>query len=140
MNLYHALITRSDHENFTSGQFQLWRNAVLVFECFSLELPWLDNEINVSCIPYGEYTCVADNTGRHRFFKVLNVPGRSGIEFHVLNTVSGTEGCIGLGTGCDFSLDRSVYTLIDSDDALGYLKLLTIKEFKLTIQYAGLPF
>ena len=64
------------------------------FEMFSLELPWLNNRPYVSCIPEGEYFFMRDTHGRHTYFRVLNVPGRSAIEFHPANNTSQLQGCI----------------------------------------------
>ena len=61
---------------------------------FSLELPWLNNRSYVSCIPEGEYFFMRDTHGRHTYFRVLNVPGRSSIEFHPANNTSQLQGCI----------------------------------------------
>jgi len=61
---------------------------------FSLELPWLNNRPYVSCIPEGEYFFMRDTHGRHTYFRVLNVPGRSAIEFHPANNTSQLQGCI----------------------------------------------
>ncbi len=63
----------------------------------TLELPFMDNKQGISCIPFGTYQCKKDNTGRYRFWKILNVPGRSGIEFHNGNFAVDTDGCILLG-------------------------------------------
>ena len=75
-----------------------------IFSCVTLELPWLDNQRNVSCIPEGIYT-----TSRHQSpnfglcFHVQDVPGRSHILIHAGNYVGSinpktgtpdTRGCI----------------------------------------------
>ena len=77
--------------------------AVLVngeFTCLSLELPWRDNQENLSCIHPGEY--LANRIHSKRFnmdtFQLINVPGRQFIEFHIGNTVNDTDGCILLGS------------------------------------------
>jgi len=64
------------------------------FEMASLELPWLNNKPYFSCIPEGDYFFVRDTHGRHTYFRVLNVPGRSAIEFHPANNTSQLQGCI----------------------------------------------
>lgn len=64
----------------------------------SLELPWLDNARNVSCIPEGEYRCDLFESSRWgTVYRVQNVPGRSAILFHAGNTTADIEGCILLG-------------------------------------------
>ncbi len=55
--------------------------------CESFEHP-------TKCIPYGRYECVRDFTGKYRFWKILNVPGRTAIEFHIGNYITDTVGCI----------------------------------------------
>lgn len=68
---------------------------------YTLELPWLDNQRDVSCIPLGTYAATRRWSPKHRcdVFELQGVPGRSNIELHVGNTVSDTEGCILLGSG-----------------------------------------
>ena len=76
------------------------------FECFTLELPWLDNKPYVSCIPEGTYKVELEYSGR--FGKELpelrDVPGRSEIKFHPANFPSELKGCIAPGQliGRDF--------------------------------------
>ncbi|UOF78950.1 hypothetical protein [Microviridae sp.] len=66
--------------------------------CLTLELPWKDNEKNVSCIPDGKYTVARYISPRHgSCLKLFGVPGRSDILFHVGNTINDTEGCILVG-------------------------------------------
>ena len=64
----------------------------------SLELPWLDNQREKSCIPKGEY--LADRAfykGRYDSFLLRDVPNRDGIFIHKGNWTSDTLGCILLG-------------------------------------------
>lgn len=63
-------------------------------ELFTLERPWKGNKQMVSCIPEGEYIVVRDHTGRHKYFSVKDVVGRSAIEIHPANVVSELAGCI----------------------------------------------
>lgn len=77
-----------------------------VFECVTLELPWRDNRRNVSCIPEGRYRVEWSRSGRFgEVYRVLDVPGRSGILIHpgnwagdrFMRMMSDVEGCILLG-------------------------------------------
>lgn len=63
-------------------------------EIKTLELPWKDNEVSVSCIPAGHYKFMRDTHGRFQWFRVLDVPGRTHIEFHEGTKPSHSEGCI----------------------------------------------
>ena len=64
----------------------------------TLELPWKSNKVDVSCIPEGAYRVQRDRTGKHQAYKVTDVKGRTGIEFHVGNYKEDTQGCILVGT------------------------------------------
>ena len=82
----------------------------------TLELPDNDNEVNISCIPTGNYICKRDNTGKHRFYKITDVEGRTDIEFHIANTIKDLAGCIGLGLSFD-----DEYNLVSSAKACNML-------------------
>ena len=76
--------------------------------CETLELPWIENEPDISCIPVGIYL-VKMLMSPH--FKVpmphfLDVPGRTFIEIHGANSVHDLLGCIGVGDvrGPNFTL------------------------------------
>jgi len=61
----------------------------------TLERPWAENRIHVSCIPSGIYTCARASSPRFGdTFEVLGVPERSEILFHKGNTPGDTAGCI----------------------------------------------
>jgi hypothetical protein len=64
--------------------------------CHTIELPWLQNRRNVSCIPEGRYALRKRFTPKHGLHVfVVDVPGRSGILIHPANDAK-TElrGCI----------------------------------------------
>ncbi len=70
--------------------------------CSSLELPWSDNERNISCVPTGLYDIKLDT--RHRgkvdeclVWELMNVKGkRTECQFHIANWCSELLGCIAL--------------------------------------------
>jgi len=82
----------------------------------TLERPWLQNQRNVSCIPEGRYTVKRDNFGRYQYYRVEDVPDRSGIEFHGGAVPAHSKGCILVGTGF-----TRQYDLTGSKDALEQL-------------------
>ena len=85
------LVIKRDYKRlYTQGEIILPNGEAL----FSLELPWLNNKRNVSCIPEGEYFFMRDTFGRHTYFKLLNVQGRSAIEIHPANNTGQLQGCI----------------------------------------------
>jgi len=68
--------------------------------CFTtLELPWNNNQRNISCIPLGVYHAVKMFSEKFQktVFVLEDVPGRDLIEFHIGNKIEDTEGCILLG-------------------------------------------
>ena len=80
------------------------------FQCLTLELPWRDNQFNISCIPAGEYH--AEQKQSPRFGKALyrlndsETSPRSAILIHAGNHAgdvkkgykSDAQGCILLGS------------------------------------------
>ena len=62
----------------------------------TVERPWKDNIVNVSCIPKGTYLC-KNNHDSPKFGKTIsvkNVVGRTDILMHVGNFVEDSLGCI----------------------------------------------
>lgn len=83
---------RKYHENGTNGQ--LYSGGQLI--CFTIELPWLQNRRNVSCIPEGRYEVVKRTTKeRGDHLHMIGVPDRSWILFHAANhALIDLKGCI----------------------------------------------
>ena len=106
------------------------------FECYTLELPWVENKRNVSCIPAGLYVIKRDTfKGRYENFKLLNVRDRDAIEMHRANKITQLLGCIALGNELAFSTERSIFlnqsqraldafmeTMSDSDEAALHIR------------------
>ncbi len=97
-------LIRTYHTLGTNGK--LFINNV--FCCYTIELPWRNNQSNISCIPTGSYPLVERSTkkrGTHLLVK--NVPNRSLILIHPANNaLTQLLGCIapvtnitGEGTG-----------------------------------------
>ena len=56
------------------------------FRCFTLELPWLGNSRNISCIPAGTYKATKYGSPKHGAVLLLhNVHNRTYIEVHAGN-------------------------------------------------------
>ena len=72
-----------------------------VFECFTLELPYLDNAKNVSSIPVGAYHYVKRHTKHSKYdyehLHLQDVPNRYYILLHIGNYPIDTNGCILVG-------------------------------------------
>jgi len=62
---------------------------------YTLELPWKENEREVSCIPAGIYKGGPHSGRKYKdCFGLREVPGRSGILIHSGNVKPHTKGCI----------------------------------------------
>ena len=67
---------------------------------YTLELPWRNNQKQVSCIPPGRYELEWYPSTRHGMRYLLrDVPNRAGILVHPGNFVYNSRGCILLGLG-----------------------------------------
>ena len=82
----------------TTGEFQLHVNGALQLTGFTLELPWRDNERQVSCIPPGKYRLKHFHSPKFgRCLELQQVPGRDAILIHAGNYNRDTHGCILIG-------------------------------------------
>jgi hypothetical protein len=83
---------RTYHPSGTNGSVYLNE----VFLCHTIELPWLNNEQQRSCIPEGRYELHkrwSQKFGDH--YLLLNVPGRACILIHPANNaLKELKGCI----------------------------------------------
>ena len=68
------------------------------WECSTIERPWLNNTVNISCIPAGTYQVAEFSGNKYKdVFQILNVPQRTYILIHVANWSHELHGCIGVG-------------------------------------------
>ena len=106
----------SPEERQTIGNLYLLEdNGSMIDSWFSLELPWLDNQKYISCIPIGNYTCfkhVSPKFGPCLWIKEVN--GRSEVLIHPANYHTQLLGCIAIGkdlkhinTGKDIDVAQS---------------------------------
>lgn len=115
----------------TLGSFFV--NDVMI--CKTMELPLRDNRRSVSCIPEGVYRVIKQPPKESRpypYFRLPEVPGRSGILIHRITYVSGLKGCIGVGKFKDLNGD-GIPDMIRSGEALQELIDLLPDEFELFI-------
>lgn len=85
-------LVRSYHPDGTNGELLLNGKRI----CFTIELPWKNNQRRVSCIPEGRYSLRKRYTARFGWHLwVENVPGRDGILIHAANdALKEIKGCI----------------------------------------------
>lgn len=111
------------------------------FMCVSLELPWLANRQDKSCIPGGmgqsviEYRCCKINSITHNeCFEIMNVPGRTLIRGHVGNFTRDILGCVVFGDGIkDIDYD-GIYDVTNSRVTFRRLMDVLPDEFTLEIR------
>lgn len=126
--------------------------------CKTLELPWLNNQRSISCIPEGEYlvtysgpvlkddpnTEEDESGGRHPrpygHYIVHNVPGRSGILIHRGRTPDWSKGCITVGSRFG-NYETEAPTLEDSGPKLQHMVDNLPKRWRLLIEAkSGTPY
>jgi len=86
------------------------KTAGMIF-ALTIELPWKENQPNISCIPAGKYTCCRCwyNKGKYETFQIMNVSNRTNIKFHIANKTGRKKrkiktdllGCVGIGESFD---------------------------------------
>jgi hypothetical protein len=134
-----AILRRT--ESTVQGTFgTMETDSFLQFD--SLELPWKDNQSDISCIPTGIYICTWRKSPLRGYcYHIENVPGRTAIEIHAANFAGDTSlgfraellGCIALGTGIGHSHGQKC--LFNSKIALTrFEQELSHQNFELTIK------
>lgn len=79
----------------TIGQLELVGTP---FKCFTLELPWLDNKQNISCVPAGTYKYEKRKSpSLGQVIHILDVENRTWIYIHAGNFTSQILGCVLVG-------------------------------------------
>lgn len=95
------------------------------FKCFTLELPDLDNQKNISCIPPGEYAYYRRESPHNgHVLELRDVPNRDYIQIHAGNFTRQTQGCILVGDSPKFIDNDSIPDISNSKKTLE--KLLTM--------------
>jgi len=88
-----------DSDVQTVGKVEVFVDEVKQMSCVSLELPWKDNQHDISCIPEGVYEIRPFNSVKFgHCFQVMDVPDRDYILIHKGNYNRDTHGCILLGS------------------------------------------
>jgi len=100
----YLIIRELDQSKQTLGTFTITEGNALLFSCKTIELPWKNNERQVSCIPNGTYRTVRHRSPNYgECFWLQDVPGRSEILIHHGNYAASvnprtgtpdTKGCI----------------------------------------------
>lgn len=89
----------------TLGVLKLYSDGVLLFECKTLELPWKNNEKNISCIEPAPtetqtYDCIVIDSSpsfNYKHIWITGVNNRTGIKIHIGNFFTQIKGCVLVG-------------------------------------------
>lgn len=117
----------------------LYRNGELI--CKTLELPWKDNKRAISCIPESTYLVIKQppkESRAYKYFRLPNVPGRSGILIHRGTNPAHSRGCI-LAGGRFKDIETEFPTLAESADKLTWMTENLPEQFELEIKKKPLP-
>jgi hypothetical protein len=110
------------------GKFYLLEdNGSTIDSWDSLELPWLNNQKYISCIPKGHYKAKKHNSPKFgECLWIQDVPGRSEILIHKGNYYTDILGCVLIGTGLSDINKDGITDVVSSKTAitelLSYLK------------------
>jgi len=105
------------------------------FQCLTLELPWLGNKPNVSCIPKGLYRArkhVSPHNGD--VIEIVDVWDRTHIQVHSGNYTSQILGCILVGDSIKDINNDGVLDVTNSKATLKKLLAVLPNEFQLMIK------
>lgn len=104
------------------------------YSCHTLELPWKDNQQNISCIPEGEYKVEKRFSKKFKsHFHITNVEGRSYILIHPGNYYTDIRGCVLVGSGLTDINNDGHKDVINSGDTLADLLGLMPNKFNLKV-------
>lgn len=125
----------TEGENQTEGLLTVYQGEEKIFNCYTLELPWKDNEKRVSCIPKGVYNVEKRQSTKYKHhFHILDVPNRSYILIHQANFVRQLKGCIAVGaTLTDIDKD-GLRDVTSSVATMNKLNKILPQTFKLEIK------
>lgn len=92
-------IDRTYEPLVTLGSAKLYVNGILKYSFLTVELPWRDNRVKVSCIPTGIYEAVKEHSPKFErdLIELKGVVGRSEVKIHPANYSRQLEGCIAPG-------------------------------------------
>jgi hypothetical protein len=105
-----VIIRTEENEKQTLGRLFIFDGLDVVFECCTLELPYLNNTRNISSIPTGRYEVQPRNSAKYGdHFLVKNVNFRDYILIHEANFYTDLRGCIGIGENFyDINQDQEI--------------------------------
>lgn len=134
-----ALLSRTYGVKQTTGCLYVFDGDRAIFNCKTMELPYLQNQQNISCIPEGIYRAYKMQSPKFgECIHLIDVPGREGILIHKGNYAAGnqvdTRGCILPGLRfADVNGDGNI-DVAESTKAMKLLLAALPKTFKIIIK------
>ena len=121
-------------EKQTLGKLFAFDGLNKIYECNTLELPWKDNRIRVSCIPKGTYSVKKHTSPKFGYcFWIQSVPDRSEILIHRGNYYMDTLGCIMLGDSFSDINHDGIIDVRNSTNTVNNLVALMPENFMINI-------
>ena len=118
------------------GTLGTWFNPDGSELCKTIELPWLDNHPQTSCIPAMAVNFERYISPKHgQVWVATNVPNRSEIEVHAANLARQLLGCLGVGD--EFGVLDGLPAVLNSQATLAMLRETLPENFTLNIAWAN---
>ncbi len=138
-SLMDVTISRNYQVRQTLGGLFVVGFGRVIVSLVTLELPYLDNQKRISCIPEGVYDCTRIHSRKYGVcYLVENVPNRDDILIHIGNFATGnkvdTSGCILVGLNHSDINEDGFVDVAYSTIAMNVLRALLPSQFKLTIK------
>lgn len=119
----------------TLGELNCLLDGKSVYKCYTLELPWRDNQRRISCIPLGTFKAklrrAADSPSRnYDHIHIHPVPNRTWILIHRGNFHWHIEGCVLVGKDHRDINNDGLLDVVESTIAMNELMEVTQKYVK----------
>jgi hypothetical protein len=107
----------------------------IIFNCVTLELPFLANKKQISCIPMGTYRAIkTKSNSKGEVLLIKQVPDRSSILVHVGNYSKDTLGCVLVGRNIEYSEGTSEHYITQSRLTMSSLLSICLDDLFIVIK------
>ena len=131
------IIRKVMDKDHTLGDLFVFKNGEFHFSCVTLELPWKENQRNISCIPPGGYSAHKHRSPKFgACIKIKDVKDRDHILIHPANYTSELRGCVAVGRKHVDLNNDSINDVYESRNTFNKLMLSLPSTFELRITNA----